>query len=84
MSDRRRSISKTQDTAALRRRMAKAIDLLIAAMDELDGDADLEAGGDDELTLGAPENHPPYVSSQGAWGHGRSPGFQSKPIVPSG
>lgn len=34
-----------------------AVDGLVAALDELDGDPDLEEGGDAEPSLGAPENH---------------------------
>lgn len=33
-----------------------AVDGLILALDELDGDPDNEPGGDDEPSLGAPEN----------------------------
>ena len=32
-------------------------DRLIAILDRLDGDPDLEPGGDDEPSLGAPEEH---------------------------
>jgi hypothetical protein len=34
-----------------------AVDNLVAALDEIDGDPDLEDGGDAEPSLGAPENH---------------------------
>lgn len=34
-----------------------AVDHLVAALDEIDGDPDLEDGGDAEPSLGAPENH---------------------------
>ncbi|WP_457107139.1 hypothetical protein [Methylobacterium sp. P5_C11] len=34
-----------------------AVDHLVTALDELDGDPDLEDGGDAEPSLGAPENH---------------------------
>lgn len=33
------------------------IDFLVAALDEIDGDSDLEDGGDTEPSLGTPENH---------------------------
>lgn len=39
-------------TDTLRRRMQRAIDDLIAALDALDGDADFEAANDDEPSLG--------------------------------
>lgn len=35
----------------LRRKLERAIDKLILALDTLDGDPDLEAGGDDEPSL---------------------------------
>ena len=39
-----------------------AVDHLVAALDEIDGDPDLEDGGDAEPSLGAPENqHGPQV-----------------------
>ena len=38
-------------------------DRLIAILDRWDGDADLEDGGDDEPSLGAPEDH----ASQIVW-----------------
>lgn len=34
-----------------------AVDHLVAALDEIDGDPDLEEGADSEPSLGAPENH---------------------------
>ncbi|WFS06231.1 hypothetical protein [Methylobacterium sp. 391_Methyba4] len=34
-----------------------AVDHLVAALDEMDGDPDLEGGGDAEPSLGAPEGH---------------------------
>lgn len=34
-----------------------AVDHLVAALDEIDGDPDLEDGGDAEPSLGAPESH---------------------------
>lgn len=40
-----------------------AVDHLVAALDEIDGDPDLEEGGDAEPSLGAPEGH----SSQIIW-----------------
>ncbi len=40
-----------------------AVDHLVAALDEIDGDQDLEEGGDAEPSLGAPEGH----SSQIIW-----------------
>lgn len=40
-----------------------AVDHLVAALDEIDGDPDLEEGGDAEPSLGAPEGH----SSQITW-----------------
>lgn len=40
-----------------------AVDHLVAALDEIDGDPDLEEGGDAEPSLGAPENH----ASQVVW-----------------
>ncbi|KQS65964.1 hypothetical protein ASG32_30860 [Methylobacterium sp. Leaf361] len=40
-----------------------AVDHLVAALDEIDGDPDLEEGGDAEPSLGAPEGH----SSQVVW-----------------
>ncbi|WP_345822400.1 hypothetical protein ABC766_12880 [Methylobacterium fujisawaense] len=40
-----------------------AVDHLVAALDEIDGDPDLEDGADAEPSLGAPEGH----SSQIIW-----------------
>lgn len=40
-----------------------AVDHLVAALDEIDGDPDLEEGGDAEPSLGAPEGH----ASQIVW-----------------
>jgi hypothetical protein len=40
-----------------------AVDHLVAALDEIDGDSDLEDGADAEPSLGAPEGH----SSQIIW-----------------
>lgn len=40
-----------------------AVDHLVAALDEIDGDPDLEEGGDAEPSLGAPESH----ASQVVW-----------------
>lgn len=40
------------EQAALRRRMEAAIDSMLALLDELDGDPDLEASNDDEPSLG--------------------------------
>ncbi|MEH3064696.1 MAG: hypothetical protein PGN33_18790 [Methylobacterium radiotolerans] len=40
-----------------------AVDHLVAALDELDDDPDLEDGGDAEPSLGAPEDH----NSQVIW-----------------
>ncbi|SDA18464.1 hypothetical protein SAMN02799622_02037 [Methylobacterium sp. UNC378MF] len=40
-----------------------AVDHLVAALDEFDGDPDLEDGGDVEPSLGAPEGH----ASQVVW-----------------
>lgn len=40
-----------------------AVDHLVAALDEIDADPDLEDGGDAEPSLGAPEGH----SSQIIW-----------------
>ncbi len=40
-----------------------AVDHLVAALDEIDEDPDLEEGGDAEPSLGAPEGH----SSQVVW-----------------
>ena len=40
-----------------------AVDHLVAALDEIDGDPDLEDGGDSEPSLGAPEGH----ASQVVW-----------------
>lgn len=40
-----------------------AVDHLVAALDEIDGDPDLEDGGDAEPNLGAPEGH----ASQVVW-----------------
>ncbi|MHC2108352.1 hypothetical protein [Methylobacterium sp. CM6246] len=40
-----------------------AVDHLVAALDEVDGDPDLEDGGDAEPSLGAPEGH----ASQIVW-----------------
>ncbi|WP_342167094.1 hypothetical protein [Methylobacterium sp. SD21] len=34
-----------------------AVDGLVAALDDLDGDPDLECGGETEPSLGAPEGH---------------------------
>lgn len=34
-----------------------AVDYLVAALDEIDGDPDLEDGGDAEPSLGAPDGH---------------------------
>lgn len=34
-----------------------AVDHLVAALDEIDGDPDIEDGGDAEPSLGAPEGH---------------------------
>ena len=34
-----------------------AVDQLVLALDEIDGDPDLEDGGDAEPSLGAPEGH---------------------------
>ncbi|GJE48820.1 hypothetical protein GOFOIKOB_1854 [Methylobacterium tardum] len=39
------------------------VDHLVAALDIIDGDADLEDGGDSEPSLGAPEGH----ASQVVW-----------------
>lgn len=40
------------EQATLRRRMEAAIDSMLALLDELDGDPDLEASNDDEPSLG--------------------------------
>lgn len=50
------------------------IDLLIDSLDETDGDADREDGGDDEPSLAACENHPDYYArgSQLHWTQGNS------------
>lgn len=40
-----------------------AVDHLVAALDEIEGDPDLEDGGDAEPSLGAPEGH----ASQVVW-----------------
>ncbi|MEV3976981.1 hypothetical protein [Methylobacterium fujisawaense] len=40
-----------------------AVDHLVAALDEMDGDPDLEDSGDAEPSLGAPEGH----ASQVVW-----------------
>ncbi|MBP2497788.1 hypothetical protein ABID82_003993 [Methylobacterium sp. PvP062] len=40
-----------------------AVDHLVAALDEFDGDPDVEDGGDAEPSLGAPEGH----ASQVVW-----------------
>lgn len=60
--------------AALRARLEEAAqtaldaaDRIIAALDHLDGDADHEAGGDEEPTLAAPENP---AGSQIVWMRG--------------
>jgi len=51
-----------------RAKLARVIDRLIVALDDIDGDPDLEPGGDDEPSLGAPV---PYaVVSQDAWSQG--------------
>lgn len=42
------------EIGSLRRRMQRAIDDLIAALDALDGDADFESANDDEPSLGWP------------------------------
>ncbi|MCJ2061757.1 hypothetical protein MKK63_03430 [Methylobacterium sp. J-088] len=44
-----------------------AADRIIAVLDHLDGDADLEGGGDAEPSLAAPENH---TGSQVVWMRG--------------
>lgn len=38
-----------------------AVDQLVAALDDLDGDPDLEDGADTEPSLGAPEGHDSQV-----------------------
>ena len=52
------------DQLAVREQLERALeasldlsDHLIAALDEMDGDPDLEPSGDDEPSLGAPEEH---------------------------
>lgn len=42
------------ETRALRRRMEAAIDVLLATLDALDGESDLEPANDDEPSLGWP------------------------------
>ena len=39
-----------------------AADHIIALLDRIDGDPDLKDGGDDEPSLGAPENHESNVT----------------------
>lgn len=47
-------VRRPADTRSpLRRRMEKAVERLIALMDEMDGDPDLEDGADDEHSLGS-------------------------------
>lgn len=50
------------EQAALRRRMEAAIDSMLALLDELDGDPDLEPDNDDEPSLGWPANGPRALS----------------------
>lgn len=54
----------------LRRRLTLLIDRLITALDEIDGDPDLEEGGDDEPTLSAAIPQTTWEGSQDAWVQG--------------
>lgn len=54
----------------LRRRLILLIDRLITALDEIDGDPDLEEGGDDEPTLSAAIPQTTWEGSQDAWVQG--------------
>ena len=54
----------------LRRRLTVLIDRLIAALDEIDGDPDLEDGADDEPSLSAAIPQAIWEGSQDAWAQG--------------
>jgi hypothetical protein len=45
-------------TATMRKRLQATIENLIALMDEIDGDENLEESGDEEASLGWPERGP--------------------------
>lgn len=53
--------------AALRTRIEDAVEWLLAILDALEGDPDLEDGADAEPSLAAPENH---HASQIGWMRG--------------
>ena len=63
-----------------------AADRIIAVLDHMDGDADLEDGGDAEPSLAAPENH---TGSQVTWLRGNDQDREAEaseavlPVVPA-
>lgn len=54
-----------------------AVDHLVAALDEIDGDPDLEDGGDAKPSLGAPEGH----TSQVVWLRGTDRDLEADPCA---
>lgn len=68
-----RRVKRHDHRSAMRRALETAIETAIEALDRLDGEPDLEEGGDLEPNLGALERHPnlyscgPGLYGQGGW-----------------
>lgn len=58
------------ERARLLRRLGDLVERLIAVMDEIGGDPDLEDGGDDEPSLGASIPQLTWAGTQDGWAQG--------------